>query len=53
MNKEEELSQDEILYKKIEFLRGSLNQFFELYDWLKINHPTILRKGIDAIQKNE
>lgn len=46
-------SEEEMLHDKIEFLRGSLNQFFELYDWLKINHPTILRKGINAIQKKK
>jgi hypothetical protein len=47
------MKDEEILNKKIEFLRGSLNQFFELYDWFKINHPTILKKGINAIQKKK
>jgi len=53
MNKEEELSQEEEFRKKIEFYKGSNEQWFKLYEYLKEHHPEILNEAIDAIQRKK
>jgi len=40
---------NEIEEKRINWYKGSLKKFYELYDWFKENHPDILKEGIDYI----